>query len=115
MSLLALLLLVQSQSFELEMEAPEPVARASSRPAAQASVFTRKPAGSAQWDLGQPATRASKKLLELTESIDATRTDTLYSHRTHVRRKDGLYHFDCSGMINWMLERVAPKALASID
>src|SRR5690606_12176386 len=100
----------------------EPVARtvrdtirASSRPAPEAFVFTSEPAKAVQWDPGQPATRASTKLFELTESIDATQTDTLYSHRTSVRRKDGIYHFDCSGMINWMLERVAPKALATID
>jgi hypothetical protein len=69
------------------------------------------PAG---WDPGTPATRASQRLLELAQHIDATRTDTAYSHSTKVRRKDGIYHFDCSGMINWMLERVDERALAAI-
>jgi hypothetical protein len=66
------------------------------------------------WDLGTPATRASKKLLELAQQIDATATDVSYSHATKVRRKDGIYHFDCSGMINWMLERVDEEALEAL-
>ncbi len=61
-----------------------------------------------------PATRAATKLLELADGIDRSRTDTVYSHATRVRRKQGIYHFDCSGMINWMLDRVAPKALAKV-
>lgn len=60
------------------------------------------------------ATKAATKLLELADAIDRSRTDTAYSHATKVRRKQGIYHFDCSGMINWMLERVAPTALASV-
>lgn len=66
------------------------------------------------WDPGTPATRASQRLLELAQQIDATRTDTIYSHATKVRRKEGIYHFDCSGMINWMLERVDERALEAI-
>jgi cell wall-associated NlpC family hydrolase len=62
----------------------------------------------------QPATAAARKLLELADEIDRTRTDTLYSHATKVRRKQGIYHFDCSGMMNWMLERAAPSALAKL-
>lgn len=72
------------------------------------------PVDPAAWDPGTPATRASERLLELALHIDATRTDTVYSHSTKVRRKDGIYHFDCSGMINWMLERVDERALAAI-
>ncbi|MFO7564087.1 MAG: hypothetical protein R6X02_15685 [Enhygromyxa sp.] len=119
MSVLALLLLVQLQSFETTLEVPDPPSssvQASSRPPPQPFVeLGRAAAGPVQWDPGEPATRASKKLLALIESIDATRTDTLYSHRTKVRRKSGVFHFDCSGMINWMLARVGPKALATID
>ncbi len=65
-------------------------------------------------EFGQPATKAATKLLELADTIDRSRTDTAYSHATHVRRKQGIYHFDCSGMVSWMLDRVAPTALASI-
>jgi cell wall-associated NlpC family hydrolase len=62
----------------------------------------------------RPATKAAAALIELADTIDRTRTDTAYSHATRVRRKQGIYHFDCSGMINWMLERVAPTALAKV-
>lgn len=65
-------------------------------------------------ELARPATKATAKLIELADSIDRSRTDTAYSHATKVRRKQGVYHFDCSGMINWMLDRVAPTALASV-
>lgn len=66
------------------------------------------------FETSEPATAAATKLLELADEIDRTRTDTVYSHSTKVRRKQGLYHFDCSGMMNWMLERVAPTALAKL-
>jgi hypothetical protein len=116
MSLLALLLLVQAQSFETIVEVPDPPVPTIrvSRPAPIAFNGINQPKAAEQRDLGEPATRASKKLLELVANIDETRTDTLYSHNTKVRRKDGVYHFDCSGMVNWMLERVAPKALETI-
>jgi hypothetical protein len=71
-------------------------------------------AGSSGAASTQPATASARKLLELADEIDRTRTDTLYSHATKVRRKQGIYHFDCSGMMNWMLERVAPTALAKL-
>lgn len=127
MSLLALLLFSQLQIFDLdtvgdalsvegEDDSEQAAVRSSSRPTPQPFVINGSPKpDSVQWDPGAPATRASKKLLELVEAIDSTRTDTAYSHSTRVRRKQGVYHFDCSGMINWMLERVAPKALATLD
>jgi hypothetical protein len=124
MSLLALLLLTQLQTLDLDLdlnwegvenEQVTPTVRTSSRPAPQPFVVVGEPkSGPVAWDAGEPATRASKKLLELVDSIDATRTDTAYSHGTRVRRKAGVYHFDCSGMINWMLERVALTALETL-
>jgi hypothetical protein len=121
MSLLALLLITQLENLDFEgpmAEAEQVVrtVRASSRPEPRPFEYLGEATpGPVRWDIGAPATKASKKLLELTQSIDATRTDTLYSHRTRVRRKDGIYHFDCSGMINWMLERVAETSLETID
>jgi hypothetical protein len=85
------------------------------RPAPEALATTGPASSNPPWQAGSPATRAGKKLLELAATIEATRTDTVYSHRTHVRSKDGVYHFDCSGMINWMLARVAKRALESIN
>lgn len=62
-----------------------------------------------------PATKRAQKLYDLAYTIDDTRTDTTYTHGTKVRRREGLYHFDCSGMMNWMLARVSPKALETLD
>lgn len=118
MTLLALLLLAQSGSFEIAVEDPEPpVVRTSSRPAAQPLQQSGASPSSSkvQWDPGAPASKASKKLLDLVKSVDATRIDTLYTHSTKVRRKSGVYHFDCSGMVNWMLEQVAPKSRETLN
>lgn len=57
-----------------------------------------------------PATRASRKLFALVEHIDSTLTESKYQHNTKVRRREGVYLWDCSGMMNWMLARVAPRA-----
>lgn len=69
---------------------------------------------SAGFEPTAPATAAASALLELADEIDRTRTSTTYSHATKVRRRQGIYHFDCSGMMNWMLARVAPTALAKL-
>lgn len=118
MLMFSLLLLAHSPSLASDL-GPKKVARsvrASSRPAPTPFVYTGKPRpGPVQWQAGEPATRASKKLLELTETIEDTRTDTVYSHRTKVRRKQGIFHFDCSGMMNWMLGRIAPNAYETLD
>ncbi|WP_146156415.1 hypothetical protein [Enhygromyxa salina] len=91
-------------------------AAASTRPGPEPFTYTSEARGGAvQWDPGAPATKATEKLLDLAEAIDDTRTDTTYSHSTRVRRKEGLYHFDCSGMLNWMLARVDKKALETLD
>lgn len=63
----------------------------------------------------QPATRAAKKVLAIVGKIDDTLTQTKYQHRTVVRRREGVYLWDCSGMADWILRRAAPKARASIE
>jgi len=108
MALLELTLLLHTLTPALgdAQSRPEPTPFASTDQARQAPV---------QWPPGEPATRASRALLELSATIDATRTDTSYAHRTTVRRAQGVYHFDCSGMINWMLARASKTALATLD
>lgn len=63
----------------------------------------------------EPATRAARKLLGLVETIDETLVEGAYQHRTRVRRREGIYRWDCSGMMTWMLERVAPRAREALD
>lgn len=58
----------------------------------------------------EPATRPARRVLELQASIRASLTRTAYQHRTVVRRREGVYLWDCSGMMAWFLRRVAPVA-----
>ncbi|MCA9682404.1 MAG: hypothetical protein KC457_09430 [Myxococcales bacterium] len=88
--------------------------RAGGRPAPEAFDY-QGTARMVRFDPGQPASRGAEKLLALAKEIEAEATDVTYSHSTSVSRRRGRYHFDCSGMMNWMLERVAPKALETIN
>lgn len=69
----------------------------------------------ARFDPGSAQTKAATKLLDIVARIDQTRTDVAYTHSTRVRRKDGVYHFDCSGMLNWMLASASKRALETLD
>lgn len=66
-------------------------------------------------DLDQPGSRAATRLLALVDKIDTTIVESKYQHRTRVRRREGVYLWDCSGMMNWMLDRVAPRAREKLD
>lgn len=87
----------------------------STRPAPSAVEATGAAYTAVSFDPGEPATKATAKLLALVDEIDRTRTDTLYTHSTRINRKQGIYHFDCSGMMNWMLARVAKRSLETLD
>ncbi len=82
---------------EEEPGASEPAAEAESEPAVE------------------PATRAARKILALKDKIYANLTLTRYQHRTYVRRREGVYLWDCSAMVAWFLKRTAPVAHAAID
>jgi hypothetical protein len=111
--------LISAGQLDLDLGARSYVAQANDRPSPEPFVYIDTPREAAEhslhWDPGAPATKAAQKLLDLVEQIDATRTDTTYAHSTKVRRKQGIYHFDCSGMINWLLPQVAKSALATLD
>ncbi|MBL4683095.1 MAG: hypothetical protein JKY37_00785 [Nannocystaceae bacterium] len=62
-----------------------------------------------------PATKAAAKILALRERITDSLTETKYQHRTVVRRDEGVYLWDCSGMVAWMLRRAAPAARKALD
>jgi hypothetical protein len=66
------------------------------------------------YDPGEAATRAAEKLLEAVDRIMLGLKTTAYSHATVVRQKEGHYAWDCSGMTNWLLRRVAPRAFAAL-
>jgi hypothetical protein len=58
--------------------------------------------------------RAGKRVLEILDEIQDTLRDTAYQAHTVVRPKDGVYHWDCSGMAAWILRRAAPIALRQL-
>lgn len=106
----ALLLLLANPVFAAQSRpTPTPL-----EPVGNAAATSRDQPESVPWRPGEPGTRASAKLLALVETVDDTKTETAYSHRTTVRLKAGQFLFDCSGMVNWMLERVAKQAYASL-
>jgi hypothetical protein len=45
--------------------------------------------------------------------IAETMTSTEYARGTRVDEKKGIYHFDCSGMVDWVLQKGAPVARSS--
>ncbi len=63
----------------------------------------------------EPATRAARKILALKDKIYANLTVTRYQHRTYVRRREGVYLWDCSAMVAWFLKRAAPVAHGAIE
>ncbi|MFW5924521.1 MAG: hypothetical protein ACOCV4_00025 [Myxococcota bacterium] len=61
-------------------------------------------------DRGDPATRASARVLRVLDRIERRVRETRYQHRTVVAEWRGLYAWDCSGMVTWVLERSARGA-----
>ena len=62
-----------------------------------------------------PASKAAAKIMKLRAEISESLTETVYQHRTVVRRDEGIYKWDCSGMTAWMLRRAAPVARKALD
>ncbi len=56
----------------------------------------------------------SEKILEMLRFIDAHLKTSVYNHDTKVDIAKGRFEFDCSGMVNWLLKEVAPKAYAEL-
>lgn len=67
-----------------------------------------------QGEQAEPATPVATKLLDALGEIESTMVTTEYRHGTVVRRREGHYAWDCSGMANWLLRRLAPRAFAAI-
>ncbi|NVB38700.1 hypothetical protein G6O69_12735 [Pseudenhygromyxa sp. WMMC2535] len=86
------------------------------RPPPEPFVYTAEPHyEAAHFVTGEPGSKRAAKLFELAQTIAREGSDLRYSHRTKIRRGEGVYHFDCSGMLNWMLARVSKQALATLD
>jgi hypothetical protein len=61
-----------------------------------------------------PASASPERILSILNSIDGGLVESRYSHVTRVDSKRGLYEFDCSGMVDWVLRRAAPAAWQSV-
>lgn len=48
------------------------------------------------------------------EYILSSMRSSIYQHVTHVDATGGVYDFDCSGFVDYVLQHVSPKALAAI-
>ncbi|MBI5513581.1 MAG: hypothetical protein HY909_07415 [Deltaproteobacteria bacterium] len=55
-----------------------------------------------------PAVRVVRAVLRNTR-------DPRYDHVTRVDEPRGVYHFDCSGMVRWVLDSATPRAEASLE
>lgn len=75
---------------------------ASGEPASNAQPVSRRP-----W--GDDGT-----ILDRVRHIDETLVDSAYTHDTLVNEGAGIYQFDCSGMVAWVLARAAPGAYQSL-
>jgi hypothetical protein len=60
------------------------------------------------------ASEAATRVVQTLEGIQASLTDTVYQHTTVVRADDGVYRWDCSGMVAWVLRRAARGAMRAL-
>lgn len=98
--------------------APPPAAdvdATSARAAETGATSTTAPADGATDPRMEPGSKAAARLLALRAKISDSLTETAYQHRTVVRRDEGVYRWDCSGMVAWMLRKAAPAARKALD
>ncbi|HEX5033302.1 MAG TPA: hypothetical protein VFW62_02365, partial [bacterium] len=57
---------------------------------------------------------ASAKVLADIDLIEKKLKTSIYNPNTKVDLEKGIFEFDCSGMVNWILERSAPVAFAEL-
>jgi hypothetical protein len=63
---------------------------------------------------GAPATEAGAAVMHTLETMEANVRTTQFRHVTEVNEELGLYDFDSSGMVGWILQRSAPVAFATL-
>jgi len=62
----------------------------------------------------EPGSRAAKRVIETLEDVERRLVTTRYQARTDVSLREGRFAWDCSGMANWVLRRVAPRAFEAL-
>jgi hypothetical protein len=82
--------------------------------AAPLTDFTVVPIVAMTGERTVPPTERGRAIVVHLSSIEADTRSGRYAHRTDVDPSSGHYHWDCSGMVGWMLRRHAPAAFASL-
>src|SRR4051794_12748540 len=65
-------------------------------------------------DAPRPPKTPAVRILDEAERIAARVKESTYSHTTHVDESVGVYDVDCSGLLDLILERVAPRQLEHV-
>lgn len=79
-------------------------------PAAEKASTGDAEAGAPPHDPGTAATPAAARALRILDRVERRLAETRYQHQTVVAEWRGLYAWDCSGMVTWVLERSARGA-----
>lgn len=62
-----------------------------------------------------PATGAASRVVDAVESIRSTVRRTRYQHHRVVNERDGTYYWDCSLMVNWVLQRASRRSVRQLE
>jgi cell wall-associated NlpC family hydrolase len=65
-------------------------------------------------DEGTPATDAAASVMTTLEQMESRVVATQFRHETEVNEALGLYDFDASGLVGWVLARAAPIAFGAL-
>ncbi|MEQ9080318.1 MAG: CHAP domain-containing protein [Sandaracinaceae bacterium] len=68
----------------------------------------------ATFQASTPANPATERAMATLARVDRRLRHTRYQHRTHVLEARGVYRWDCSGMVNWVLARSSRRALRGL-
>lgn len=63
---------------------------------------------------GDAATDAGAAVVHTLETMESNVRTSQFRHVTEVNEEVGLYDFDSSGLVGWVLQRAAPTAFASL-
>jgi hypothetical protein len=63
---------------------------------------------------GQPANPTSAAVMQTFDDMQARIVSTRFRHETDIDETRGIYDFDSSGMVGWVLRHAAPAAYSSI-
>lgn len=81
---------------------------------APATDFGVVPFASSAPSVETPETEPGRALVAHLVEIEAATRSSRYAHTTDVDVAAGRYHWDCSGMVGWLVRRHAPRAFRSL-